>query len=72
MNNCVIDVFIARNLNDWLQSMHRQPYELQVSTNVTFQEFLTMKQYSIDGIQNFLIGLNVNIEYDNKTIFKQI
>ena len=57
----VVDLFIFRNLDDWLVSMYKNPYNLNRSNNV--EEFLTKKQTSNDLVP-------FNRDDNGKTIFE--
>ena len=65
----VIDIFIFRELNSWLQATHFRPYHLKRYYN--FEEFLVNKQYSRekkerDNITNKIL----NHDDNGKTIFE--
>ena len=57
----VVDLFIFRNLEDWLVSMYKNPYNLIRSKN--FDEFLSRKQTSNDEAPH-------NRDDNGKTIFE--
>lgn len=65
----IIDVFIIRDLNNWLVSMYQNPYHLRIFKN--FEKFLKLKQSSnekrfVDAKTNKAINLDDN----DKTIFQ--
>jgi hypothetical protein len=69
LDNRVIDIFIFRDLNDWLVSMFKNPWHLKPSKN--FKDFLTNKQICIDlGEYDFYNKKLVNYEDEDKTIFE--
>ena len=69
LDNRVIDIFIFRDLNDWLVSMFKNPWHLKPSKN--FKDFLTNKQICVDlGEYDFYNKKLVNYEDEDKTIFE--
>ena len=67
----VIDIFIFRNLDDWLVSMYKNPYHLKRFNN--FESFLKEKQKTLE-IKKQLLDKITNklfcIDDDGKTIFE--
>jgi len=67
----VVDLFIFRNLDDWLVSMFKNPYELKRLWNNDFNSFLHTKHLSCNYWRN---GNNnnrsLNEDDNNKTIFQ--
>ena len=68
LNNRVIDIFIFRNLNDWLISMYKNPYELKKKFN-NFNKFLKIKHES-NNYWKKQDGSILNDDDNNKTIFE--
>ncbi len=68
IDNRVIDIFIFRELNSWLLSMYNNPYELNKNNFSNFQEFLTVKQKSVNELLTFE-GENASGDDNDKTIF---
>jgi len=69
-DNIVIDIFIFRNLNEWLVSMYKNPYHLIKCNN--FYEFLIKKQQSNDIVLKDFIYKFLPLNYDDngKDIFE--
>ena len=47
LNDKVVDIFLFRNLEEWLQSIYKNPYHLQPKKK--FDKFLLTKQKSIEN-----------------------
>lgn len=65
----VVDIFIFRELNSWLISMFKNPYELKQTWNNDFKLFLQTKHLS----NNYWKKSNnetLNKDDNNKTIFE--
>jgi hypothetical protein len=66
----VIDLFIFRNLEDWLISMFKNPYELNKSKwNNDFNLFLNTKHLS-NNCWKDSNNITLNIDDNDKTIFQ--
>jgi hypothetical protein len=64
-----IDIFIIRNLEDWLISMFYKPYHLALYND--FNSFITQKQILNDGwSKDGNTGLPLNYHDKDKTIFE--
>ena len=69
LDDRVIDIFIFRNLDDWLVSMFKNPYHLEKKKN--FRKFLKQPQrVSLDNEIDPETNLFVNHDDQGKTIFK--
>ena len=65
----VIDIFIFRNLEDWLISTFKQPYHLIRMHN--FSDFLTLPQHSAETkLVDFQTKECLNADDNGKTIFE--
>lgn len=70
LNERVVDLFIFRNLDDWLLSMFNNPYELQKARwNNDFKLFLTVKQSSCNYWKDSN-NVSINADDNDKTIFE--
>jgi hypothetical protein len=68
-DECVVDIFIIRNLNKWLVSMYKNPYHLIGKDN--FESFLKDKQFSSEhDIVDFRTLRCLNEDDNDKTIFE--
>ena len=71
LNDRVIDIFIFRELNNWLISMSKNTYLLHYHNN--FKKFLTVKQsIKIRGLIDYKTNKHLNQTDNNKTIFEII
>lgn len=69
VNHKVIDLFIFRNLEDWLVSMYKNPYHIKRMKG--FDTFLTNKQASVDNFHvDYQTKKSVNVDDNGKTIFE--
>ncbi len=69
LDNRVIDIFIFRNLNEWLPSMWQNPYHLKKVNN--FNDFLISKRLvEEEGLYNYRDNKILNSDDQNKTIFE--
>jgi hypothetical protein len=69
LNEKVIDLFIFRNLDDWLISMYNNNYHLKKFN--LFKDFLTEKQiYDNEPFLDYRTNESLNKDDDNKTIFQ--
>lgn len=69
LDNRVIDIFIFRELESWLQSFFISPYHLTPFHN--FTDFLTKNQVSMENdLLDFRTGDVLNKDDNNKTIFE--
>lgn len=71
LNEKVIDLFIFRNLDDWLISMYKNNYHLEKFE--LFKDFLTEKQIPCEQINEPNLDYRTNDcvnKDDNKTIFQ--
>lgn len=66
----VVDIFIFRELESWLVSMFKNPYELVKSFDDDFKQFLEQKHFSTNYWMDFYTNKSVNISDDNKSIFE--
>lgn len=65
----IVEVFVIRNLNDWLVSMYKNPYHLKKFKK--FDRFLLEKQKSNEKQYiDFRTNQIINIEDTGKTIFE--
>lgn len=65
----VIDLFIFRNLEEWLVSIFKNPYHMKRVSD--FDTFLTMKQSSIDRVYlDYKTHKCINLDDNGKTIFE--
>ncbi len=68
LNEKVVDLFLFRNLNDWLISMYKNPYHL--TKHNSFNDFLTLPQISNeDKLIDYRSNKCLNDDDNNKTIF---
>ena len=68
-NKTVVDIFVFRNLNDWLVSMIYNPYHLVPFYD--FQLFLENKQYSCETqLTEHCSNKILNYDDNDKTIFE--
>ena len=65
----VVDLFIFRNLDDWLISMFYNPYELKIEWDNNFNLFLNIKQLSNNYWKNCYNEI-LNKDDNGKTIFQ--
>lgn len=70
LNETVVDLFIFRNLEDWLVSMFKNPYELKNTWNNSFDNFLKAKQLSNNYWKHYKYNTTVNFDDNDKTIFE--
>lgn len=70
IDNRVVDIFIFRNLEEWLVSMYHNPYELSISKDIDFEKFLTKKQKSCLFWTDYDTMKPVSEDDDGKTIFE--
>lgn len=68
-NENIVDIFIFRNLDDWLVSMFKNPYELQNNWKNNFELFLNIKQKSNNYWKNEN-NETLNKDDNGKTIFE--
>jgi len=65
----IIDVFVIRNLNEWLVSMFQNPYHLKKHSE--FDKFLNIKQTSIESkFVDAKTNEIINLDDNDKTIFE--
>jgi hypothetical protein len=65
----VVDLFIFRNLEDWLISFSQNPYHLEKHNN--FKDFLTLPQISIENdLLDYRTNECLNKDDNGKTIFQ--
>lgn len=67
LNDKVVDVFVFRDLEPWLISMFKNPYELVPFEN--FEQFLTYSQTPFGSFRNAKDGSVINRDDFGKTIF---
>ena len=67
LDSRVVDVFVFRDLEPWLISMFKNPYELIPFQN--FEQFLTYCQTPFGSFRNAKDGSIINIDDFGKTIF---
>ena len=65
----VIDVFVFRNLRDWIIGMWSFPFNLEVDENTSLIDFMEMKQKSDGSLKN-IDDENINSDDNDKTIFQ--
>lgn len=69
LNKNVINLFIFRNLEDWLISFFNNPYHLKKYNN--FKDFLTLPQYSTETkLIDYRTNKCLNKDDNDKTIFQ--
>jgi hypothetical protein len=69
LNDRVIDIFIFRELNEWLISMYANPYHLKKYYN--FKNFLTLPQHSQEThLLDYKTNQCLNNDDKGKTIFQ--
>jgi hypothetical protein len=64
----VIDIFIFRELEEWLVSMYHNVYQLKKFDN--FISFLTLNQESTEEVIDYKTNKCLNEDDNNKTIFE--
>lgn len=68
-NEIIVDIFIFRNLDDWLMSMYKNQYCLKCINNL--ENFLTFKQTSIEKkYLDFRTNKPMNYDDNDKSIFE--
>ena len=69
LNEKVVDLFIFRNLEDWLVSFSNEPYHLKKHTK--FEDFLTLSQNSTETcLLDYRTNECLNNDDNGKTIFQ--
>lgn len=67
LDDRVVDIFVFRNLESWLVSMFKNPYELTPFEN--FQDFLTLEQTPFSCFRNHSDSSMISKDDYGKTIF---
>lgn len=67
LDDRVVDIFVFRNLESWLVSMFKNPYELTPFEN--FQDFLTLGQTPYSSFRNRSDSSMISKDDYGKTIF---
>lgn len=68
IDNDVVDIFIFRDLKEWLVSMYHHSYELEPSSD--FKYFLERKQVSKSKFLDFHTNKHISHDDNDKTIFE--
>lgn len=68
LNETVVDLFIFRDLNDWLISSYNNPYHL--TPHKSFDSFLKSSQKSNTTLIDYRTNKIINDEDNGKTIFE--
>ena len=69
LNEQVIDIFIFKNIEEWLQSMYYNCYHLKKKND--FKDFLITKQQSVEKCHiDYETKKYINDDDNNKTIFE--